>query len=76
MGGLSPSAGLLGLARDCPVPMRALIRPREGDMIYGERKRTAMFRDIDAARAAGVEGVAIGALTPENTLDIAMLEAL
>lgn len=76
LGGLSPSAGLLGLARDCPVPMRALIRPREGDMIYGERKRTAMFRDIDAARAAGVEGVAIGALTPENTLDIAMLEAL
>lgn len=76
LGGLSPSAGLLGLARDCPVPLRALIRPREGDMIYGERKRTAMFRDIDAARAAGVEGVAIGALTPEGTLDIAMLEAL
>lgn len=76
LGGLSPSAGLLALARDCPLPMQALIRPREGDMVYGQRKLTAMFRDIDAARAAGMQGVAIGALTREGTLDIAMLEAL
>lgn len=76
LGGLSPSAGLLSLARDCPLPVRALIRPREGDMIYGERKLTAMLRDIDAARAAGLEGVAIGALRPDGELDIAMIEAL
>ncbi|OWK29873.1 copper homeostasis protein CutC [Sphingomonas mucosissima] len=76
LSGLSPSAGLMALARDCPLPVSALIRPREGGMVYGDRKRTAMFRDIDAARAAGLEGVAIGALTPDGKLDIAMIEAL
>ena len=76
LGGLSPSAGLLAIARDCPVPVRALIRPREGGFVYDARERTALFRDIDAARAAGLDSVAIGALTPDGELDVALIEAL
>lgn len=76
LGGLSPSAGLLALAQRCPLPVRALIRPREGGFTYDARERLAMFRDIDAARAAGLEGVVIGALSPAGDLDLALLEAL
>jgi glucosamine--fructose-6-phosphate aminotransferase (isomerizing) len=76
LGGLTPTPGLLALARDCPVPVRAMIRPREGDFRYDEAEQATMLRDIDAAREAGLSGVVIGALTADGRLDIALLEAL
>lgn len=76
LGGLTPSPGLMALARDCPVPVRAMIRPREGDFHYDAAARAAMLRDVDAVRDAGLNGVVIGALTPDCQLDVPLLEEL
>jgi len=76
VGGLTPTPGMIALARDCPVPVRAMIRPRDGNFLFDDDDRTAMLRDIDAVRTAGLSGIVIGALTPEGHLDIALLGAL
>jgi glucosamine--fructose-6-phosphate aminotransferase (isomerizing) len=76
LGGLTPAPGLIALARDCPVPVRAMIRPRDGNFQFDGAERTAMLRDVDAVRAAGLGGIVIGALTPDGTLDIGLLRAL
>lgn len=76
LGGLTPSPGLMAAARDCPVPVRAMIRPREGDFRFDASDRRAMLADIAAARSAGLTGVVIGVQAPDGRLDIAALEAL
>lgn len=76
LGGLTPGPGLVALAAAVPVPVRAMIRPRGGDFVYGEPDRDVMRREIDAMRAAGVSGVVIGATTRDGALDVALLEML
>ena len=76
LGGLTPTPGLIALARDCPVPVRAMIRPREGSFTFDDDEVSAMLRDIDAVRAAGLSGIVIGALTREGALDLALLATL
>lgn len=76
LGGLTPMAGLMSLAAHSPVPVRAMIRPRGGDFVFGPRDLDAMLGDISAVRQAGLEGVVLGASRPDGRLDIAMLEQL
>jgi copper homeostasis protein len=75
LGGLTPSPGLISAARDCPVPVRAMIRPRDGDFRFDQLDTTAMLADIETARAAGLSGIVIGAHNGEG-LDIALLREL
>lgn len=74
--GLTPSAGLLALARDCPVPVHVLIRPRAGDFRYGEAEARQMEAEIAAVRAAGLAGVVLGACGADGGLDHALLARL
>ena len=53
LGGLTPTPGLLRQAAQSPVPVRAMIRPREGNFSYDAPERAAMLHDIDVARAEG-----------------------
>ena len=76
LGGLTPSAGLMALASQASVPVRAMIRPREGHFTFDAAECDAMLRDIDAARSAGLEGVVIGAASPSGALHFTMLERL
>jgi copper homeostasis protein len=76
LGGLTPSAGLIDLARDQPVPVRAMIRPRAGGFVYDRAERDILRRDVDAVRAAGLAGVVIGATTEAGTLDVELLRDL
>ena len=75
-GGLTPSAGLMQLAAAAGIPTRAMIRPRAGDFVYDGDERSIMMHDIDAARAAGLSGVVIGATAADGGLDLALLAAL
>jgi len=69
-GGVTPSPGLLAAARRAFVrDLTVLIRPRGGDFVYSRREREAMLRDIDEAGEAGADGVAIGALRADGTID-------
>lgn len=69
LGGLTPSFGLMKLAARTGVPTYAMIRPREGDFVFTPGELDQMRRDIDAARAAGLAGVVLGASEPRSKLD-------
>lgn len=62
VGGLTPSAGLMAEVCALPCPVRVMIRPRSGDFTFDAAEVRAMVADIAAARAAGAEGVVIGAM--------------
>lgn len=76
LGGLTPTPGLIALAARVTVPVRVMIRPRPGDFVFSHADRDAMFADIAAVRAAGLDGVVLGASLPDGRLDIDMLAAL
>ena len=75
VGGLTPSAGLIRAAADCPVPVLAMIRPRSGGFDFSRDEAAMMQGDIAAARAAGLAGVVLGA-TRGAALDRAVLAEL
>lgn len=77
--GVTPSAGLIGWAVGAArgrLGVHVLIRPRGGDFVYGAEEEEVMSRDIAAAKAAGADGVVIGALTPERTVDMTLTARL
>jgi copper homeostasis protein len=76
LGGLTPLPGMMALARESGIETYALIRPRSGDFVFDADDEAAMLRDIDAARAAGLHGVVLGANRPDGTLDEALLARL
>lgn len=76
LGGLTPSPGMMAVAAAEAVPVYAMVRPRAGDFVFDDRDVDVMRRDIDAARAAGLAGVVIGANRPDGRLDIRLLERL
>jgi copper homeostasis protein len=69
LGGLTPSVGLMRLAAEAGVPTMAMIRPRAGDFVWSPEERRAMLAEIAGARAAGLQGVVIGASRPDGSLD-------
>lgn len=70
-GGVTPSIGFIRSALKVPgIKVHVLIRPRGGDFLYTPEEVDCMVDDIVAAREAGVQGVVIGALTPEGDIDV------
>ena len=67
--GLTPAPGLMAQAGECGCEIFAMIRPRAGDFVFGDLDLDAMRRDIDAARAAGLAGVVLGACRAGGRLD-------
>ncbi|SER45693.1 copper homeostasis protein [Faunimonas pinastri] len=76
IGGLTPSAGLMAIAGALPCSVHAMIRPRSGGFVFDEGDLATMLRDVDAARAAGLAGVVLGASRSDASLDAEMLARL
>jgi copper homeostasis protein len=77
LGGLTPSMGTLYQAmQQARVPIYAIIRPREGDFVYSHDEAEVMLKDIATARKTGCHGVVIGALRPDGTVDLTLLDAM
>ena len=77
IGGTTPSPALFKqVHRDVAVPVNVLIRPRFGDFLYSQPEMEEMCTEIRAFRALGANGVVIGALTPEGTLDMDKMRRL
>lgn len=76
LGGLTPTPGLIALARQANVPVRVMIRPRPGDFVFSQGDVAAMLADIEAVRNAGLEGVVLGASLADGRLDTETLAAL
>lgn len=68
--GVTPSAGFIRTVRAVlDVPLHVLVRPRPGSFEYSPDELRLMLADIAECRRAGVDGVVVGALTPEGTID-------
>ena len=77
IGGTTPSPALFKqVQRDCAVKINVLIRPRFGDFLYSQPEMEEMCTEIRAFRTLGANGVVIGALTPEGTLDMDKMRRL
>ena len=69
-GGTTPSAGMIEVIRErVAIGLHILIRPRGGDFCYSDSEFEVMKRDIAAAQRLGANGVVLGVLNPEGTVD-------
>ena len=76
-GGITPSIGMIRRARNVDgIGLHVIIRPRGGDFLYSAEEVEVMEADIDAAKAAGADGVVFGMLKPDGTVDAALTERL
>jgi copper homeostasis protein len=77
-GAISPSAGLMEQARRLAPGLEifAVIRPRYGAFVYDQPEFEQMRRDIEVARASGMDGVFIGAVTTHGALDRSNMQTL
>src|SRR2546425_1051672 len=70
-GGTTPSAGTIAECRACiGIPIFMMIRPRGGDFLYSEVEREVMRRDIAHAKTLGADGVVLGLLERDGTVDV------
>lgn len=67
--GLTPSKETMEEAISLGIPVQVLIRPRKGDFVYNEAEVQLMLRDIRLAKQLGANGVVIGALKPDGSID-------
>lgn len=76
-GGTTPSAGLMARCRDAvQVPIHVMIRPHTHSFVYDREDLTVMLRDIEAARALGMEGVVLGPLQTDHRIHREQLRQL
>ncbi len=70
-GGVTPSVGLLGVVRSrVSIGVHPIIRPRPGDFCYSEAEFDSMRRDIQVAKREGADGVVLGILKLDGTVDV------
>ncbi len=70
VGGLTPSLGtLLEVKARLAIPVMVMIRPRAAGFHYHDREIAVMERDVTAAVEAGAEGVVLGALMADGSVD-------
>ncbi|WP_461115635.1 copper homeostasis protein CutC [Spirosoma jeollabukense] len=76
-GGTTPSAGLIQLARQhLSIPLYVMIRPRGGDFVYSETELAVMKADMLMAKSVGADGLVLGVLKPDGTIDEAQTRYL
>jgi len=76
-GGTTPSAGSMQEARrNLSIALQVMIRPRGGDFCYSAIEFEIMKRDIETARSAGADGVVIGILREDGSIDDIRTRAL
>ena len=77
VGGLTPSHAQIALTRErMRIPLYVLIRPRAGDFVYSDAECETMLRDIETCVSLGCEGVVLGALDADGSVDMARCLAL
>ena len=70
-GGITPSAGLVALTRkNISIGLHVIIRPRRGDFCYSCDEFDTMQRDVLTAKELGADGVVLGILRTDETIDV------
>lgn len=69
-GGITPGAGLLASIRKAlDLPLMVMVRPRPGAFQFSADECEGMLHDIRHAKRAGADGVVIGVLRADRTID-------
>jgi copper homeostasis protein len=69
-GGTTPSFGFLKQARELvSIELYPMIRPRGGDFLYNADEFAMMKQDIKRCKELGCDGVVIGLLNADGTID-------
>ena len=69
-GGLTPTHGTLKVARErLRIKIMSMVRPRGGDFCYSDVEFAVMREDLLAAKALGADGIVLGLLRPDGTVD-------
>lgn len=69
-GGTTPSFGFLKKARELvSIDLYAMIRPRGGDFLFSDDEFAAMKADVLRCKEIGCDGVVIGMLNADGTID-------
>lgn len=77
IGGTSPDEDLFRMVRErVDIPVRVLLRPRFGDFLYSDDEFELLRRQVRRFAALGADGVVIGVLRPDGTLDEARMAEL
>lgn len=75
IGGTTPTLALYEqIRRTVDIRIHALIRPRFGDFLYTDHEAAIICREIQAFRRAGAEGVVIGSLSPDGSLNVEQMK--
>lgn len=75
VGGTTPSPCLYrAIRKETDIRIHVLIRPRFGDFCYTDYETDLIEEEIKMFRDLGAEGVVIGALRPDGSLDMAKME--
>lgn len=70
-GGTTPSAALIRMAREkLSIQLYVMIRPRGGDFLYSDLEFELMKEDIRFAKACNADGVVLGILNADGTVDV------
>ena len=69
-GGSTPSYGFIKAARELlQIPLYPMIHPRGGDFCYSEADFNIIKTDIKVCKDMGCDGVVIGMLKPDGSID-------
>ena len=69
-GGTTPSYGTLKTVRkETSIPVFPIIRARGGDFFYSDEEFAVMQKDVQLSKQLGFEGIVIGALNKDATVD-------
>jgi copper homeostasis protein len=70
-GGTTPSAGMIAtVRRETKIGLHVMIRPRGGDFHYSAEEFEVMRRDVLMAKQLRADGVALGILSSDGTVDV------
>lgn len=71
-GGTTASYGLIKKCREAfSVPIYPIIRPRGGDFLFSDEEFEIMLEDVRLCRQIGCDGVVIGMLQTDGSVDVA-----
>jgi len=71
-GGTTPSYGMIAVARkSTSIQLFPIIRPRGGDFLYTKPEFKSMVADVEQCRELGCDGVVIGMLAKDGSVDVA-----
>jgi copper homeostasis protein len=69
-GGTTPAYGVIRAVKEkTRIPVYPIIRPRGGDFLYDDDEYGIMEKDVLACKALGCEGVVIGLLLADGSVD-------